>query len=62
VKTKKKTRDLPVLIPPKLLRDVLLDDGHGVYSLLILCCGVHFVVSAEVGDVFGVGEIFFSGV
>ena len=55
-------RERPLLIPPKLLRYVLLDYGHCVYSLLIFCGGVHLVVLAEVCDVFGVGEVFFFGV
>ena len=46
----------------KFLRDVLFDDGHAV-ELFLALFGVGFeVVFAEVGDVFGVGEVFFAGV
>lgn len=49
-------------VPPKLLRDVLLDYGHAV-ELFLALFGVGFeVVFAEVGDVFGVGEVFFARV
>lgn len=60
--TKKNTRERPALIPPKLLRYILFDDGHGVYSLLVFGGSVHLVVFAEVSDVFGVGEVLFFGV
>lgn len=49
-------------IPPKLLWDVLLDDLHGVDALLIFGRGFHGVVLFEVRDVFGVSEVFFSGI
>ena len=55
-------RARPVLIPPKLLGDVLLDDGHRVDTFLVFGGGVEFVVFAKVGDVFGVGEVFFFGI
>lgn len=49
-------------VPPKFLRDVLLDDGHAV-ELFLALFGVGFqVVFAEVGDVFRVGEVFFARV
>ena len=62
MKAYQKIRARPVLIPPKLLGDVLLDDGHRVDAFLVLGGGVEFVVFAKVGDVFGVGEIFFFGI
>ncbi len=50
------------LVPPKLLGYVLFDYGHRVDTLLVFCSGVHFVMLFEVGNVFGVGEVFFLGV
>ena len=51
-----------MLIPPKLLGDVLLDDSHGVDALLVFGGGVELVVFAEMGDIFRVGEVFFFGI
>lgn len=48
------------LVPPKLLGYILLDYGHRVNAFLVSGGGVHFVVLSEVGDVFGVCEVFFS--
>jgi len=53
-------RGLPrrLLTPPKLLRDVLLNDGHAVEFLLpFFLVGFH-VVLFEMCDVFRVCEVF----
>lgn len=49
-------------VPPKLLGDVLFDYGHSVELLLLFFFFGFLVVLFEVGDVFGVGEVFFAGV
>ena len=49
----------PSLIPPKLLRDVLLDYRHRVYLLLIIGLRIHLVVFLKMRDVFGMSEVLF---
>ena len=48
--------------PPKLLRDVLFDDWHSIQLFLAIGSFLHCIVFGEVGDVFRVGEVFFTGV
>ena len=56
------TRFLASGSPPKLLRDILFDDAPLVEFLLALGLGFFALVFGEVGDVFGMGEVFFTGI
>lgn len=71
VAAKKKNRELPMPVPappsseglgvpPKLLRNVVFNDGHAVERFLTLGSLGILVMFLEVGNVFGMGQIFFA--
>lgn len=49
-------------VPPKLWRNILFYDGHSIERFLTLGGFGFLVVFLEVGNIFGMSQIFFAGI
>ena len=50
------------MVPPKLPRDIFINDRTRIERFLTLGLFFFVVVLGEMGDVFGMDEVFFAGV